>query len=805
MAANLPLAFEENRGQSDGPAAFLARGDGYTVFVAPNEAVLRLKSRRRKAGSSPFTRPGAPDANLTETVSVLRMGLVEARADAKVTGGEALPGRAHYFQGAEQTSVSTYRQARVAGVYPGVDMVYYGNGRQLEYDFVVAPGADPEQIRFRLDGASNVALNAEGGLDVALEAGDVELRKPEVYQEVAGERRLVASNYRLTGDELGFELGAYDPSQPLIIDPVIIYSTLLGGAGFDAGSSVAMGADGSVYVTGTTDSADFPRSAGAAGAAGSDDAFVTRLSPDGSSVVFSVYLGGSGADSGRGIAVDAAGRAIVTGSTDSANFPVPGGFQTQPGGGMDAFVVRISSNGSTLEYGTFLGGSGGDGASRVTLDPDGNVYLTGYTSSANFPVSASAMQTEFSGDYDAFVTKIAGAGNVVFSTYLGGRDGDSGSGIVVDTDRNVYVGGSTDSGDFPIGPMSFTDTFQGGNFGDAFVTKLAADGASRFYSTYVGGSGNDQGADIAVDLDGYCYITGTTNSNDLMLASPDILPFQQTPPGGTSDIFVHKILPDGSFIVYTTYLGSTGEDVARAIEVDEDRNPHTKAYVLGETDSPVFPLQDAVQSTYGGGGDLFLTKLHENVFLVQPKVVLDYSTYLGGAGLDHAGDLAVDAIGNAAITGDTISGDFPQHQGPNALPSPKKKKRPAASVQGFVAKVFDGVAEPGGILQVAKRVSFGRVRVGRSKEKKLVISNGSRSSRLAITIETPQAPLKIGRGIQSAFIEPGGQITVNLSFSPTATTPFNGALIIRSSDPARPVVNVPVIGAGKVVVVPPTP
>jgi hypothetical protein len=805
MAADLPLAFEENRGQVAGPAAFLARGDGYSVFVAPDETVVKVKSRRRKPGASPFQKPGPPVERFTEHTSVLRMALVGARTDAPVAGEATLPGKVHYFQGGRSTSAPTFRRAKASGIYPGVDVVYYGNRRELEYDFVVAPGADPGQIRFRLEGAKEVALNEEGGLDISLDAGELELRKPEVYQEVAGERRMVASNYRLDANhELGFELGEYDPSLPLVIDPVVVYSTLLGGAGFDSGSAVAMDDAGNVYVTGYTDSTDFPTVGGGTAPRGGD-AFVTKLSPDGSQVLFSVYLGGSGADAGRGIGVDSAGRVVVSGTTDSPDFPVVGAFQPTLAGGTDAFVARLSSDGATLEYGTYLGGSGSDGASRLALDPDGNVYLTGYTNSTDFPVSLNAMQPAFSGDYDAFVTKLAAAGGLVFSTYLGGRDGDSGSGIAVDAARNVYVGGSTDSGDFPIGPVSFTDTFQGGRYGDAFVTKLTPDGSSRLYSTYVGGSGSDLGADIAVDLDGYCYITGTTNSNDLMLASPDIQPYQEAPPGGESDIFVHKILPDGTFIVYTTYLGSAGEDIARAIEVDEDRNPHTKAYILGETDSASFPLEDALQSNHGGNSDLFLTKLHENVFLVQPQVVLDYSTYLGGAGLDHAGDLAVDAVGNAAITGDTTSKDFPVHQGPAGAKKKKNKKKNkklAASVQGFVMKVFDGVAEPGGIFQAPRRVSFGRVRTGRSKTKKLVIRNTSRSSRLAVSVQTPQPPLTLGKGIQSAFLEPGGQFPVNLTFTPTDSGKFNGALVVRSSDPARPVISIPVVGAGKSVNVP---
>jgi hypothetical protein len=792
LAARTPLAFEANAGQTDARASFLARGDGYTVFVSPSEAVLKLKGAAKRRGG-PFVRPGHEQEVASTPSSVLRIGLVNARKDGPVTGEDELPGTVNYFRRGQHAAASTFRKARCAEVYPGVDVVYYGNQRQLEYDFVVAPGADPDQIRMQLDGARDLTVTAQGNLDIALADGGVSLQKPHVYQDVDGVKQVVESNYRLASNgEVAFELGAYDRERPLVIDPVIIYSTLLGGSGFDSGSAVAFGADGSVFVAGYTESTDFPVTGGTAG--GSGDAFVTKYSPDGSEVDFSTYLGGSGTDAARGIGVDSAGRVVVSGTTDSADFPVNGGFQPQLGGKTDAFVVRLSSTGATLEYGTYLGGAEADGGTRLALDADGNIYLTGYTGSADFPHSETAMQPVFAGDYDAFAAKISVLdGSLAFSTYLGGRDGDSGSGIAVDAERSVYIGGSTDSGDFPIGPASFTDTFQGGRFGDAFVTKLAADGASRIYSTYVGGSGSDQGADIAVDLDGFCYITGTTDSNDLMLAAPDILPYQQTLPGGVSDIFVHKILPDGSFIIYTTYLGSAGEDVARAIEVDEDRNPHTKAYVLGETSSPTFPLLDALQSNHGGNSDLFLTKLHENVFLVQPKVVLDYSTFLGGSGLDHAGDLAVDAVGNAAVTGDTVSADFPQHQGPTAARGSGRR----SSVQGFVAKVFDGVPEPGGVLQVNQKLSFGNLKVGRSRAKKLILRNLSRTTPLAVTLETPSAPISIGKGVQSVFIKPGGQYTLNVTLSPTASGELNRAVVVRSSDPARPVVNIPVTARSK--------
>ena len=795
VAARLPLAFEANEGQTDHRASFLARGDGYTVFVSPSEAVLKVHGAAKRRTGGPFVKPGPEQQQLASApASVLRLGLVDARKDAPAAGEDLLPGKVQYFRGASARRAATYRKTRFSEVYPGIDVVYYGNQRQLEYDFVVAPHADPDQIRMRLDGAQNVSVSARGDLDIQLADGEISLQKPHVYQDLEGVKQVVASNYRLAANgEVAFELGAYDATRPLVIDPVIIYSTLLGGAGFDSGSAIAFGTDGSTYVAGYTESADFPVSGGTA--SGGGDAFVTKYSPDGSQMVFSAYLGGSGSDFARGIGVDAAGRVFVSGTTDSANFPVTGGFQTQLGGKTDAFVVRLSSTGQTLEYGTYLGGAESDGGTRLALDDDGNAYLTGYTGSTNFPVTEGAMQSTFGGDYDAFVTKILADGSLAFSTYLGGQDGDSGSGIAVDASRNVYIGGSTDSGDFPVGPVSLTDTFQGGRFGDAFVTKLSASGSSRIYSTYVGGSGSDQGADIAVDLDGFCYITGTTDSNDLMFASPDIVPFQQTLPGGVSDIFVYKILPDGTFIMYTTYLGSSGEDVARAIEVDEDRSPHTKAYILGETSSPAFPLLDALQSNHGGNSDLFLTKMHENVFLVTPKVVLDYSTFLGGGGLDHAGDLAVDPVGNAAITGDTVSNDFPQHQGPT--PAKKPKKGRGGSVQGFVAKVFDGVPEPGGVLLANSKLNFGSLKVGKTKSKKLTLRNTSATTPLAVTVETPSSPISIGKGVQSVFIKAGGSFTINVTLTPTATGELNRALVVRSSDPARPVVNIPVTAKSK--------
>ena len=476
----LPLTFEANQGQTDPQVKFLSRGSGYSLFLTPTQAVMTLRPKK------------AP-------VSVLRMQMVGASPHPQVTGQDVLPGTVSYFRGTDpkawRTGIATYKKIAYKGVYPGVDLVYYGSQNQLEYDFVVKPGADPKQIALSFAGAKSVTVGAGGDLSLGLAGGAVQWHKPAVYQVVNGVRRAIGSRYVVQGHEARFQVGQYDAAKPLVIDPALAYSTYLGGSGGDSGNGIAVDSSGSAYVTGNTSSTDFPTTSGAlqTTSAGSGDAFVTKLNASGTALVYSTYLGGTGSDSGHAIAVDGSGDAYVTGSTSSTNFPTTAGaLQTTSAGSGDAFVTKLNASGTALVYSTYLGGSGGDSGASIGLDGSGDAYVTGSTSSTNFPTTAGALQTTSAGSGDAFVTKLNASGTaLVYSTYLGGTGSDSGQGITVDSSGVAYVTGNTSSTDFPTTSGALQTTSAGS--GDAFVTKLNASGTALVYSTFLGGSGIDFG------------------------------------------------------------------------------------------------------------------------------------------------------------------------------------------------------------------------------------------------------------------------------------------------------------------------
>ena len=449
----------------------------------------------------------------------------------------------------------------------------------------------------------------------------------------------------MTGDDrVGFAIGSYNASLPLVIDPVLDYASYLGGNSIDQGYGIAVDGSGNAYVTGNAGSTDFPVTPGAYQTSrnGLRDAFVAKLSADGASLVYSSYLGGNGADEGRGIAVDAAGNAYVTGDTSSTDFPVtPCAYQTSRGGLYDSFVAKLSADGASLIYCTYLGGSNQDFAYGIAVDGSGNAYVTGSTESTDFPIAPDAFQTSYGGDTnDVFVTKLSADGaSLVYSTYLGGSATDDVHGIAVDDAGNAYVTGSTESADFPVTPGAYKAS---SGVYDAFVTKLSADGARLVYSTYLGGSIHlaggraDYGYGIAVDAAGNAYITGQAGSPDF----PTTPGAYQTSSAGGSDAFVAKLSADGASLVYSSYLGGSGADYANGIAVDAAGN----AYVTGiaaSTDFPVTP--DAYQTTRAGQIDVFVTKLSAD------GGSLLYSSYLGGSGADYPYGIAVDAAGNAYI------------------------------------------------------------------------------------------------------------------------------------------------------------
>jgi uncharacterized protein (TIGR03437 family) len=692
----LPLSFEPNQGQTDARVRFVSHGPGYALFLTGDGAVLSLHAggpqrRPRTAGpglfaSGPWAEPGPARPAVT-----LSLRLVNANPGAQLEPLDELPGKSNYFLGNDpsqwRTNVPNYARVRYRQVYPGIDLVYYGNpakarqdpakAGQLEYDFVVAAGADPKAIRLAVEGADATEVSAEG--DLVLRAGGEEarFRRPVVYQETAGRRREIAGRFVLAtpqpaaarpwsaprpgevvarnlsrqsrdphSAELGFEVGAYDPSLPLVIDPTLAYSTYLGGSGEDFGSGIAVDAAGNAYVTGYTGSTNFPTAnplQGAnRGAPEVSDVFVAKLNAAGSALVYSTYLGGSSYDYGSGIAVDAAGNAYVTGYTSSTNFPTANPLQaTNAGGYYDAFVAKLSAAGSALVYSTYLGGSARDYGNGIAVDAAGNAYVTGSTYSTDFPM-ANPFQTS-RGDFDAFVAKLNAAGSaLVYSTYLGGSNSDYGNGIAVDAAGNAYVTGQTYSTNFPTAnPLQATNALRG----DVFVAKLSANGSALVYSTYLGGSGTDYGYGIAVDSAGNAYVTGLTTSTNFPTANS----FQASNAGGT-DVFVAKLNAAGSALVYSTYLGGSSSDFGYGIAVDAAGN----AYVTGQTYSTNFPTANPLQATNAGNGDeVFVAKVNP------AGSALVYSTYLGGSRSDCGDGIAVDSAGNAYVTGTTSSTNFP--------------------------------------------------------------------------------------------------------------------------------------------------
>ena len=642
---NLPLSFEANHSQTDPAVKFISRGSGYSLFLTPTEAVLTLRNGDRRIESDDLRSPGSPTRTShpsSRPDTVLRMKLVGANPgqEPQITGLEELPGKVNYFIGNDpkkwRTNVSTYAKVKYQNVYPGVDLVYYGKQRQLEYDFVVKPGADPNWIRLGFDGAKTIRIDESGDLILTTKGGEVRQQKPVVYQKMAGSRQEIAGSYAVKADrEVGFEIGTYDLSQPLVIDPVLSYSTYLGGNSGDSGEGITVDSVGNAYVTGLTSSADFPTlNAYQASIGGGINAFVTKLTASGG-LSYSTYLGGSSDDRGFDIAVDSSGNAYVTGFTGSTNFPTLNAFQASYGGTGDAFVTKLTASGG-LSYSTYLGGDESDLGHGITVDSVGNAYVTGYARSSNFPILNAFQASNAGGITDAFVTKLTASGGLSYSTYLGGSGGagqESGQSIAVDSAGNAYVAGYTFSASFPT-----LNAFQpnlGGEY-DAFVTKLTATGGLS-YSTYLGGGSGDSPAGIAVDSAGNAYVAGSTQSGNF----PTLNAFQASYGGA----FVTKLTASGG-LSYSTYLGGDGGSGGAGIAVDSAGN----AYVTGSAGSN-FPILNAFQASNAGNYDAFVTKLTAGGWL-------NYSTFLGGAGDDVGQGIAIDSVGNAYVTGSTRSTNF---------------------------------------------------------------------------------------------------------------------------------------------------
>ena len=640
LTANLPLAFEVNKGQADARVKFFSRQNGSELFLTSNEAVLRLRDSHH-----PFT-----------------LQFSGANLNANVKGQDQLPGYQNYLHGNDpqkwQTNVPTFRKVVYEEIYPGINLTYYGNRRDLEYDFELAPGADPRVIRLAFDSDVRPHISANG--DLILQSPDVDLveRKPSVYQEIDGERRAIQGRYVTFGNrEAGFEVGEYDRTKPLVIDPTLVYSTYLGGSGDDLGSSIAVDSSSNVYIAGTTSSLNFPTHGAAfPNTAGLADIFVTKIDATGGNIVYSTYIGGAGLDRADGIALDSGGNAYVVGRVGdtSTDFPTTAGSlaTNYRGGDFDGVVFKLNAAGNALVYSTYLGGEDNDSTEGIAVDPSGNAYVTGGTRSAGFPITSSAFQSARAGDTDAYLTKLNSTGSaVLYSTLLGGGGTDRGSGVAIGSSGIVYVAGYGSSPDFPT--QNAFQGFSGGSF-DAFIAKIdtnASGAASLLFSTYLGGIGDDKAYGIAIDNGGNnVYVTGQTSSNNFPVLTPAQPAF-----GGSFDAFIAKISSAGAK-VYATYLGGTGDDRGTGIAV----NSAGAAYVTGFTSSTNFPTVTPLQLSNGGGFDAFVAKLNP------AGTALLYSTYLGGSAnesnvtaVTSTNPIALDASSDAYLTGFTSSTNFP--------------------------------------------------------------------------------------------------------------------------------------------------
>jgi hypothetical protein len=692
---NLPLQFEANQGQTDDRVKFLSRGSGYLVFLTSEEAVLAVRPPTGKVDGSAARKPGLARGDRksnSQPSTVVRMKLVGANRSAQVRGVDELPGKSNYFRGNDptkwRTNVPTYARVEYIQVLPGVDLVYYGNSGQLEYDFVIAPGASPRAIHMSVEGAEKVEVTPGGDLQVCLHDINLYLKKPTISQMHGHERRDIEGGYRLEGaNKVSFRVGAYDASEPLVIDPVLTYATYLAGMSSDFATGIQVDVAGNTYLTGETQSSDFPpgppnTSSGRA----FGDVFVTKINFAGTAVVFTTFLSGSNLDVGNALALDPSGNIYVTGETASPDFPIVNPLHSTCNNCPNAvhgFVTKLDPSGSTLVYSTFIAGSGNETGYAITADSGGNAYVAGVTKSQDFPTTPGALQPSpgdpvsacqiqaFDTCGDGFAAKIKPDGSAfVYATYLGGSLYDHVSGIAVDASGNAYVTGRTYSQNFPTTSGAFVSNCDPTNvcntlYLNPFVTKLNATGSAVIYSSYLTGSSSfadSYGSGISVDASGNAYVTGTTGAANFPTTAGA---FQQQCVKDSSGFcitsaFVSKFNATGSSLVYSTRIGGNGGESGSAIVVDAAGN----AFIAGTTGSTDFPLVAPVESCLNGTPPVvssgFLTELNP-----QGSAPV-YSTCIGG-GLIRvlAGALAVDSEGAVYLTGglQRIQRDLPTTAG----------------------------------------------------------------------------------------------------------------------------------------------
>jgi hypothetical protein len=672
------LAFVPDVGQLGGRARFVAHTAAGAILLAPGEVVL-----------APRAAAGGP---------ALRVEFEGSNPACSLTGSQPLLTRINYLVGDDarrwHLDVPTYGRVTYRDLYAGIDLDLVGSGGALKGTYTVSPGQDPAAIRWRYAGARSLRLAPSGRLDIELGDGrSISEAAPEAWQETGGRKQPVDVEFAVAEDgSVGFATGRYEPALPLVVDPYLVYSTLIGGSDLDDGRDIAVDATGNVYITGTTRSHDFPAAgapdatySGPLTASSFGDAFIAKLNPTGDAVLYMTYLGGSGEDIADAITVDADGNAYVTGMTRSTDFPTVNAVQPAQGGQAcssppcsDAFVAKLNAAGNALVFSTYLGGDKNEDSGLldlgnrstklgIALDDARDVYVTGVTESDNFPTNSGAF-TARSGQADAFLTKLRTDGQaILYSTYVGGSGTEYSGGVAVDAFARAYVAGTTLSADLPV-----RGGLQAGNhgFADAFVTAFdttTSGDASFLYSTYLGGSDSDYAMAIAADPSGNTTIAGYTLSLDFPTQNPFQAANASAGKPSPRDAFIARLNAAGNQLLYGTYLGGSDTDVAYGVKI----NSQGEIFVTGRTFSDDFPVKDAWQSHRGGSSDIFVARLDPGQ---AGAASLVYGTYLGGVAADYGYGIAVDAANSAYVTGTTsgTSGDsFPIYAtiGPNGSSS----------------------------------------------------------------------------------------------------------------------------------------
>ena len=782
----LPWSFEENHGQTNPKVKFLSRAKGYTAFLTSKGFVLGLHpARTAKSGAS------SQRGEKTQSRTTLELTLIDSAENPKVVGENPQTAKVNYFIGNDPgkwvRNVPTYGRIRYKNVYPGIDLIYYGNRRQLEYDFAISPHADPNSIEFEIKGARQISVDQTGNLVLTIGTEELRLLRPGVYQEMNGHRQPLQAQYVIRGgSRVGFQVAKFNRARPLVIDPTLLFSSYLGGSGDDIPSGIAADSNGNVYLCGYTDSADFPGATMGSFPAGSDHVFVAKLDASGSNLIYADYIGGNSQDYGYALALDSANEVYVTGSTASSDFPTINPYQGIYPGSFNAFLTKLSSDGSQLLYSTYLGGNGSDVPSKVAIDSASNVLLAGTTSSTNFPVlnayqsTASPNQGGLYGTY-GFLTKFSPDGSsLAFSTYLGGSSNDplncggtqcwippttTLNGMTLDASGNAYLAGITNTNDFPTTSGAYltaNSTTQNSTVG--FLSKISSVGALRYSTYFYETTGFTDLTAVAVDTTGSAYVTGYAYSNGTFPITTTSICDPNDSTISCDFGFVTKVDPTGSTLSYSTFLGPNNIALPEAIVLDGNNN----AYVLATTSSDSFVPVNGLEP-FAGETDLLIDEIDA---AANSQV---FATYFGGSGEDDASAMAIDSYGNLYVTGSTDSTDVPTTQ--QAL-----QASAGGNTDGLVIKIAT-VPLPL-FAATPTSLSFASAPVGAtSSVQQVTVQN---MGAIAMHVSSVSTTGDFAQTNNCITVAPAGSCSISVTFTPTASGTRAGVLTVNDDAQGAP-------------------